>query len=248
MMLNDFVTWKSLKKYTKYKHGKLIGKSDDVIINDNHYKTIYAKHKQWADSGVYKAAYEIIMKTKLDSIEGDHLQLIIDGTNIYNKSGVEDIGYGSESRKKRMTKLSVLSDNKSNIIAVISQPVNEKVCIFNGKQSKIHTLQHDINGIIPIVTSLKTDKKITLTGDLGYLMGDQKKQELENDHNVKLVTPFRRNQKKKNTADDKKLLKTRFKVENSIAKIKKFNRISLRRDHSINSFMGFVYLAFICVS
>jgi len=38
------------------------------------------------------------------------------------------------------------------------------------------------------------------------------------------------------------VLKERYKVENMFAKIKSYNRIHIRRDKTISSYLGFVYL------
>ena len=49
----------------------------------------------------------------------------------------------------------------------------------------------------------------------------------------------------KNTPDEKLKLKNRYKIENLFARIKQFNRIQVRRDKKIVSFMGFIHLAVI---
>ena len=61
--------------------------------------------------------------------------------------------------------------------------------------------------------------------------------------NVNLITVKRKNQKEQNTEDNKAKLKNRYKIENLFAKIKVFNRIHVRRDKLIVSFMGFVHMA-----
>ena len=71
------------------------------------------------------------------------------------------------------------------------------------------------------------------------------------------ITVKRKNQKEQNTEDNKAKLKNRYsplgvyvpegnyKIENLFAKIKVFNRIHVRRDKLIVSFMGFVHMAVI---
>ena len=44
---------------------------------------------------------------------------------------------------------------------------------------------------------------------------------------------------------EKNELKTRYKVENAISKLKRFNRTCIRRDRKMNTFMGFIYFGFI---
>jgi len=172
-----------------------------------------------------------------------------EGGGIINKSGIENVGYGSETRKKKFTKLTVLANDQANMIAVIPHKTNKKTIKFdnNEKEYVIQTIEHDIKGIIPIIESLQTDKKIILTGDTGYVINDNKKTELNDKYNTKLITSYRRNQKKKNTEEEKKILKSRPKVENAISKLKRFNRIHVRRDKLMASFMGFVHIGYMCV-
>ena len=61
---------------------------------------------------------------------------------------------------------------------------------------------------------------------------------------VTLITPYRKNQNKKNTDNEKRELQRRYKVENCIGKIKMYNRVHVRRDQKIITYMGFVYLAY----
>jgi transposase len=60
---------------------------------------------------------------------------------------------------------------------------------------------------------------------------------------INLITAKRKNQHKKNTAGEKLILKKRYLIENVFAKIKKFNRIHVRRDKLIVTYMGFVHIA-----
>lgn len=248
-LLNEFVTWEALRKSVFYKNGKLVGKQISDILKDNHHKTIAAKHLLWSRCKVYKSAYEEIMGQQI-SMEGDQLQLIIDATLIINKTGIEEIGYGSETKKKKFTKLTVLSDNNARLISIIAHKAKDKEITFKNtsKTCQITTLDHDINGIVPVLASLDTDKHITLLGDAGYIMHDNNKLQLETKLNTTLITPYRCNQHKRNTQEEKDLLKKRPKVENAIQKLKRFNRIHVRRDQLLCTFMSFVHLAYISVN
>ena len=86
-----------------------------------------------------------------------------------------------------------------------------------------------------------------MIGDKGYIMNDTDKKTLK-EINVTLITPKRKNQKVKNTIIENNKLKIRYKVENMFAKIKTYNRIHVRRDKLIATFMGFVYFSCIYVS
>jgi len=84
--------------------------------------------------------------------------------------------------------------------------------------------------------------KIKLYGDKGYVMKEMDKRRIKRKHNVKIVHSKRKNQKEKNTKKEEYVLSKRYKVENMFEKIKVFNRIHVRRDKTVSSYMGFVYL------
>jgi len=125
-LLTDFVSWSSLKKSASY-----VGKKE------NHYKSITRIHRSWSKKGVYQKAYkEIINKNTIDD-DCDTLDLLIDATLIINKSGVDNIGYGGECKKKKFTKLTTITDNKGNNISIIANNINLKTIMVpdNNKQN-----------------------------------------------------------------------------------------------------------------
>lgn len=245
-LLKDFVSWRSLRMSIFYKKGTLTNKSKDIISKDNHYKTICAKHVLWSKKKIYEKAYYEIMKKNISG-KGDQLQVIIDATNINNKSGREAVGYGSETKKKRFTKITVLSDNKANLISILPHNTTSKDITFKNSSKKviIQTLEHDTKAILPAIKNLNTKKAVIVTGDLGYLVSDENKKLLKDQNNITLITPYRKNQRKKNTTEERNFLKTRYKVENAISKLKRFNRTTIRRDHKLCTFMGFIYISFL---
>ena len=102
----------------------------------------------------------------------------------------------------------------------------------------INTLPHDSQSILPSIKNINTKKQYNLVGDAGFIIDTNKIPK-----NVNLITAKRKNQHKKNTTDEKLILKKRYIIENVFAKIKKFNRIHIRRDKLIVSYMGFVHIA-----
>ena len=144
---------RSLKKSITYKYGKLINSSIENRKKDNHYKTICTIHNKWARKGVYVEAYAEIAKQKITNMKTNKgaLELIIDATNIINKSGIVCVGYGSECKKKKFTKLTGLSDTNASIVAIDGHNTKSKEITFknNDKKLKINTLEHDTKGKIP---------------------------------------------------------------------------------------------------
>lgn len=93
-----------------------------------------------------------------------------------------------------------------------------------------------------------------MIGDKGYLINEKDKKDFKK-LKINVVAPCgllrlpkRKNQKSKNTDEELNCLKDRYKIENSIAKIKVFNRVHIRRDYLMCTYMGFVYMALIKIS
>lgn len=108
LVLTDVQKWKSLSK--------LFG--DD---KKNHYKTIQDKHLQWSKLNLYEKAYKIVQlnHTLKNVNKNKKLNLYIDSTNIYNKNGKEQIGYG-RNPKKQESNVSVIC-NENNVIYSITR-------------------------------------------------------------------------------------------------------------------------------
>ena len=99
-----------------------------------------------------------------------------------------------------------------------------------------------------IKTKFTDENNITLSGDLGYLTSKKYK---INNNDVSLITPKRKNQQTTNTNIEKIKLKSpdcmavqlRYKIENCFGLIKQYERIILRKDKKMNTFMSFIYIA-----
>ena len=127
-MLNDINKWKTLTKLKSYEH---------VIINDKiaktHHDTIRKKFVKWANDGIFKLAFDDCIN--LRSVNKD-IELIIDSTFINNKYGVEDIGLNTDNKKKKSSKLSIISDKDKFIYSVINIKINKKPYIKIDKRFK----------------------------------------------------------------------------------------------------------------
>jgi hypothetical protein len=231
-MLNDFVSWKSLKYSIHLKSNSIY-----------HYKTIHKKHILWSDNLVYKYAYtEIINNDKINNITEN---LFIDNTLINNKYGSENIGYGGETKKKKFTLLTaVINENKKPVL-IFNNKTNDKNIKLNNKNIQIQTLPHDTKSLLTTIKKLKNKvvKNTYIVGDKGFIINKDK---ITNKY-ITVITPKKINQKIKNTEDNKNKLKKRYTIENFFALLKNFNRINIRRDKLIKTYLGFVYLGCICI-
>lgn len=199
----------------------------------NHYKTIQDKHLKWTNAHIFEKSYKILLsKHKFSKINSQTtLNLKIDSTAIFNKTGSEMANYG-EYKKKKTTKISVICNEDTDVLSV---------SLYKGSEHDTKTIMPSLKDIIDNVSF----RKINLTGDLGYLSNLEKRTELLN-HKIKLITPKRKNMKQKTNKIEKKHLRTRYKVENCIStNLKRYNRICVRRDKLLKTFKSFVYLALI---
>ena len=123
----------------------------------------------------------------------------------------------------------------------------DNIQIKNNKINETQIIKTSIHDVMMIQTSINNIKtkfnnldNITLTGDLGYLTSKQHK---INEKDILLITPKRKNQKSEISDDIKIKLKSRYKIENCFGLIKQYERIILRKERKIKTFMSFIYIA-----
>ena len=122
-MLRDINSWFFISKLKDY--------------NSNfkyHYKTIYNKFLYWSKKDVFKNAfYNFYFKSNTNL-------LLIDAVSINNKYGSDSIVINSEYKKKKITKLSIIS-NEFNFIHSI------EVFDLKTKNKNYNTSVHDVKMI-----------------------------------------------------------------------------------------------------
>ncbi len=209
--------------------------------NKYHYKYLNQIFNKWNKHKIFEKAYTRLLRLKyfkLKHIEKSKtLSLFIDCTYISNMYGVDCKATNPEYRKKKVTKLSIVSDNKGNILSIVHDKTHLNV---NNKKSFSHDtkiVQETLNNMnIKIARNIATK----IGGDKGYI--SQKRFKLNNGKRVKIITPKRKNQRKRNTKQEKNYLKKRGIVEMSISGLKKTDRTFIRKDKKIINFIGFAYL------
>jgi hypothetical protein len=243
-MLNDINSWKTLIKLKSY---------EPVLINNKtakyHFDSIRKKFIKWVNDGIFKLAFDECMNLKNIN---KNVELIIDSTFINNKYGIESIALNTDNKKKRSSKLSIITDQDKFIYSIINIKINTIDNIKLDKRFKKNKIKkkfkqrkafvHDIKTIQSTLDNinLKYDfNEVTLLGDKGYI--NKNENYYINKKKINLITYKRKNQNKNNENEENKL-KKRIYVENAIGLIKKNERILTRKDHKIKTYMGFVYL------
>jgi hypothetical protein len=153
---------------------------------------------------VFKIAYSRLLESKiLINIKNtDVLNLFIDSANINDKYGSQLANF-SQNKKKRITKISVIS-NANKIVYAVE--------FFKGSINDIKTVEKSVE-VFP--KKILNNNKITLTGDKGYIMKKEAMDKLAL-KNIRLMTPKKKNQKIKTDAETKKHLVKRYTVDNTI--------------------------------
>lgn len=90
LMLEHVTKWRSLRVVAKKK-------------KKGFYTTILKYFIDWSAYGVFEKAYrEILRKYVFDEIDEEAcLKLFIDGTLVYNKGGIDEIGKGENKKKEK---------------------------------------------------------------------------------------------------------------------------------------------------
>lgn len=196
----------------------------------SHYTSVYKKFRKWTQLDLFNKTYKMMIKKNIKF--GDTCNLLIDSSIINNFNGSELTQKKYYDRKHKATKLSVITSQKGIPLVAECYKCNE------------HDTKTVKSGIIKIKNNYKI-KNINLIGDKGYIMKKNNKKFIKNTYKTTIITPYRKNQKNKNSKKEKKLLSKRYSVEHVFAKIKVFKRIYMRQERKISTFLSFVYLSFL---
>ena len=201
-----------------------------------HYTTIRKMFNKFNKFNIFKKAYyELLTYYPLYEDDNGELDLFIDSAFNSNKNGSEYVDRNPMYCKKKVTKLSYISDVYKNVLSVI--PI-------------VKPSIHDTKTIIDTIKPLKVDKsiKINLIGDKGYISKKENKMKLLKENKIKLITPRRKNQHNIRISKKMriKLDKRGSIIEHSIKNSKSSDRIYLRKEKiiikKIRNYMGFVFL------
>ena len=169
--INNFKFLSNLKLYTsEYKY---------------HYKTIYNKFRLWVSQDIFKNAfynYKTMVNTNL---------LLIDATSINNKYGSENIVINVEYKKKKITKLSLITNKNGFIYSVVPFDIKTK---NNNYSTSVHDVKMINKNINDIKNANNKSKYYNLLADKAYKTQDKYKL---NNKNILIITPDKKCNKKK---------------------------------------------------
>ena len=143
-----------------------------------HHKSIYNKFLYWSKNFIFKKAFCNYLFNYNANL------LLIDVTSINNKYEIEDIVINPEYKKKKVTKLSIVSNNKNFIHSI-------EVFDLKTKNDNYNTAVQDSKMIFQSLKNIKNESKCF------YLLGN-KAYKTKNIY-IKIITPDKKNAKNKNS-------------------------------------------------
>ena len=191
-----------------------------------HWSSYYKKFKIWADSGLFKILHKTMLAVakQKNKLTNDHLKtLYIDSTLIKNVKGVDLLGKNHYDRNRKGNKLTL-------IISSNGLPVSISLTTAN---------RHDLLEVIPAIENIQV-KIISsrLVADRGYVSKSLQKN--LKSKKIRLIYPYKKNQRVKNTKLEKSLNK-RYLVENTFATLQNYRKLRLRYEKLFTTFVQFYY-------
>lgn len=152
IVLTKVQTWNSLNSLFNERINK---------PSKNHYKTIEDKHLEWSTLNIYQKAYESILENNLIKTKGSqNLNLFIDSSDIYNKNGCDNVGYGCNPKKKQTRISAICNENKVILSLVVINTKNKSQNIEPSKTKKLTKKEKENNKINKIMENkMKKVKK-----------------------------------------------------------------------------------------
>lgn len=227
-VLNDVTKWEVLSLINRNEH-------------NYHWKSIYNEFRKWSNDNIFEVAFTSFLREnyfKLSQVrKNKKMNMFIDVTKINNKYGSENVAINVEYKKKNVTELTVICDESKIPLAVKPVEINKTLRNYKTFKHETCNVQKTLD---KIPFKLKDYVSVKLIGDKGYI---SKKKFKVFGNKINIITPKRKNQKIKNTKLEKIYLHKRHKVENFFVSFKKYERVNIRKDRKINTYLSFVYMS-----
>jgi hypothetical protein len=189
-------------------------------ISKSHIHDTFCK---WANYGIFKNAFNKFLKHYHLFI--DNNEAYIDTTTIFNKYGyLNSVGMNTyESKKHKSNKLSIVSSK-------------------NGIPIGIHVNNGNIHDIKMLTDTLPNKIFFKyLFADKSYVSKNLKAHLLKT-KNIKIITPYKKNQNLVNTKEELEGLKNRMRIEHINNKIKMNRSLNTRYTKELLHFESLIYL------
>ncbi|AYV76968.1 MAG: hypothetical protein Barrevirus6_6 [Barrevirus sp.] len=196
-----------------------------------HFTTYHKFFQKLVGLAIFEMTYKILLLTYYKNDPDKIKNLFIDSTMIRNINGKDNTGKNPSDKNKNGNKITVLVND-------IGIPISIHLATANVHDATL--IDATVNSsIIKIIKS-------RIIGDKGYI-NPTVKNKLKRTANIKLIYPYRCNQKAKNTTFEKNLLNKRHIVENFFSWLKRNRRIQQRYDSKSDNYLNFIYLGLIVI-
>lgn len=209
----------------------------NFIYNNLNPNTFYKNFMKLNKYKVFESTYKNLLKKYLSKSKNKIKQVYTDTSTFYNKYNQDKVERNKYFKNKKVMKLSLITDQNGIPLNVDLYKGNiNDIKIFNDQLTKLDKDYIDKNSTICMA-------------DAGY-DSVHLRNELNNIF-FKCIIPFnKRNTKdenkiKKLTDEEKKLYKSRTKVENTFMNIKKNRRLDVIYEKNSENFLSMIYLSLI---
>ncbi|MFN0128061.1 MAG: IS5 family transposase [Verrucomicrobiales bacterium] len=193
----------------------------DLPSHFGKWRTIYGRHREWAQSGLWMRILRKFCKAakgRVRFVDGTHIPVHQAGANPAGGQATQAMG---RTRGGRNTKLMALTDEKGRALALSLIP---------GQTYEPHH----------VVGLLEKAVRVVVVGDRGF-DDDHLRQELLDLGHCPLF-PSKSNRKHKMPVD-KRLYRKRYRIENYFCRLKRWAGAAVRRDKLAPNFLSIVAFA-----
>jgi hypothetical protein len=204
--------------------------------------TIRKKFYLWRDAGIFDNIYEQLFRIYCKNTV--FKKLFVDSTVVVNKNCSNDdlIDYYYKTASKQQLKIHVICD--SNRVPVVAEITNPNV--------------HDSKACREMIKdiSFRVSDESYIIGDKAYIIKRRvrkipykhiKRNTNRKNDKIKVIAPYRKNQKKTNTETEKECFKKRSVVEHCFAHLKNcYKRLQLIYDKKIENYDCFLIMGITC--
>lgn len=211
------------------------------ICKNIHWNTVYKSYIKLIDDNIIDKCFNDTVSKYLRTRPVSKLKnQMTDTTVIPNKLGEEKVKRNKAYKGKKITKISLITDN-------YGVPLDVELYSGNKYDSVIFLEQLQTQNNISKYTNNK--KKPNMLADKGYDSKKIRSKLIEKGYTP--IIPYnKRNTKDKSKIKhlndgQKKVYKIRIRIEQTFMKLKRYRRVNVRYDRLCNTYKGFVQLALI---
>jgi hypothetical protein len=225
---NNFTYIKPMLRVLFYGH-----RWEDLKLKNIKLSTVKKKFTLWKNKDIFNTAYQILINKfyKNNKIK----TLFTDSFCVQNiNCSDEKLSKYYKMPGKNQIKVSIISTfNNLPISTSIDKPTKHDSVIF---PKLVNNLRK---------TNIQIDNNCNIGADKGYI--SKKKQYFIKNKKVNLITPKRKNQKKRTNKKNKNFLKGRYSVEQTNSHLKLvYKRLQLIYDRKLENYETFLIMALTC--